>query len=827
MRGNRHDRAAEVVGVGSIPARAGEPTANPFGHHRSRVYPRECGGTARCAGVARPTTGLSPRVRGNLRRARKRPARLGSIPASAGEPALPAARPRTRRVYPRECGGTVSAGRSPCSSAGLSPRVRGNPSRRSRTDGRLGSIPASAGEPRGRRRIPRRREVYPRECGGTIGDLTYAERAEGLSPRVRGNPRPTSAVRWWIGSIPASAGEPDVRGRWRRGARVYPRECGGTPIGKSMSVDRQGLSPRVRGNREVGASFGGDLRSIPASAGEPEEFRNLKALTTVYPRECGGTGIVHVKSGAYLGLSPRVRGNPGMVMVISMSLRSIPASAGEPCTPSSPRSTARVYPRECGGTEDGSLKDGLTPGLSPRVRGNLDGAGDGQVDVRSIPASAGEPRPAAAPGCGSRVYPRECGGTTMWERFERALYGLSPRVRGNLRPPRRAQRRSGSIPASAGEPDRGQAGRINKRVYPRECGGTDHRLLGDRVRQGLSPRVRGNRCPPCVPPFRSGSIPASAGEPTVIRLSRRSSRVYPRECGGTPSCRSNVKWSWGLSPRVRGNPDYAEGDQALFGSIPASAGEPSRRTPMSSTTRVYPRECGGTLGEHLLGVVTAGLSPRVRGNPEAKRIGRLAARSIPASAGEPGARPSRRNAARVYPRECGGTRSEESHRWAVGGLSPRVRGNPESSCVAVFAAGSIPASAGEPSGRAAPRFAFEVYPRECGGTAALKQRALQETGLSPRVRGNPPPSPMSRADRGSIPASAGEPVSGPIQRLPVEVYPRECGGTRVAEADRLAELGLSPRVRGNLRQGLGAELDRGLSPRVRGNRGLPLGRELR
>ena len=30
--------------------------------------------------------------------------------------------------------------------------------------------------------------VYPRVCGGTIDGLTPAQAAEGLSPRVRGNP---------------------------------------------------------------------------------------------------------------------------------------------------------------------------------------------------------------------------------------------------------------------------------------------------------------------------------------------------------------------------------------------------------------------------------------------------------------------------------------------------------------------------------------------------------------------------------------------------------------------------------------------------------------
>ena len=50
-----------------------------------------------------------------------------------------------------------------------------------------------------------------------------------------------------------------------------------------------------------------------------------------------------------------------------------------------------VYPRACGGTGSGSVYRQSGQGLSPRVRGNLDG-GDGLLNNGgSIPARAGEP----------------------------------------------------------------------------------------------------------------------------------------------------------------------------------------------------------------------------------------------------------------------------------------------------------------------------------------------------------------------------------------------------------------------------------------------------
>ena len=51
--------------------------------------------------------------------------------------------------------------------------------------------------------------------------------------------------------------------------KVYPRVCGGTWARDPAYIDAHGLSPRVRGNRDLGRKVGAFLRSIPACAGEP------------------------------------------------------------------------------------------------------------------------------------------------------------------------------------------------------------------------------------------------------------------------------------------------------------------------------------------------------------------------------------------------------------------------------------------------------------------------------------------------------------------------------------------------------------------------------
>ena len=153
----------------------------------------------------------------------------------------------------------------------------------------IGSIPASAGEPRTFGDAPRQRPVYPRECG------------EPIFVRDTGCNCP-----------------------------VYPRECGGTGGAAAAGNVRLGLSPRVRGNLDYVGGMGAHERSIPASAGEPPATSTRPPPLTVYPRECGGTRSSLTLGRPLRGLSPRVRGNPSRARTSVNNSGSIPASAGEP-----------------------------------------------------------------------------------------------------------------------------------------------------------------------------------------------------------------------------------------------------------------------------------------------------------------------------------------------------------------------------------------------------------------------------------------------------------------------------------------------------------------
>ena len=335
-------------------------------------------------------------------------------------------------VYPRVCGGTYHIGILGAGQGGLSPRVRGNLAGTFAGHSYPRSIPACAGEPPPHYGLTTHWPVYPRVCGGTPRCVPRLRRGQGLSPRVRGNPVGKSGLERFQGSIPACAGEPDRRFLPSGIHAVYPRVCGGTAPLCEHRRDYRGLSPRVRGNHFQQGGAGGTARSIPACAGEPSARRGGQRYCRVYPRVCGGTFAFWRLFAPGRGLSPRVRGNLGKWGILIRRGGSIPACAGEPMSLRSYTEALAVYPRVCGGT--GKHSGGVRPfvGLSPRVRGNPGDAPGRPAAGGSIPACAGEPQDEYGWRVWHWVYPRVCGGTVLRCRPGVGRNGLSPRVRGNL-----------------------------------------------------------------------------------------------------------------------------------------------------------------------------------------------------------------------------------------------------------------------------------------------------------------------------------------------------------------------------------------------------------
>ena len=209
--------------------------------------------------------------------------------------------------------------------------------------------------------------------------------------------------------------------------------------------------------------------------------------------------------------------------------------------------------------------------------------------------------------------------------------------------------------------------------------------------------------------------------------------------------------------------------------------------------------CGGTQTDAKANPLASGLSPRVRGNLTVVPPRMAMMRTIPACAGEPAAVGRDGAASGDYPRVCGGTRDYVTGIPGWPGLSPRVRGNLAVSPATFPAGGTIPACAGEPISGPPGAPERRDYPRVCGGTSNTMAPAPAGIGLSPRVRGNLPARNSPARNSRTIPACAGEPAATAIRTKRIRDYPRVCGGTLSMKGWLGPLPGLSPRVRGNRR----------------------------
>ena len=172
-------------------------------------------------------------------------------------------------------------------------------------------------------------------------------------------------------------------------------------------------------------------------------------------------------------------------------------------------------------------------------------------------------------------------------------------------------------------------------VYPRVCGAAFPPFLSMVKPRGLSPRVRGS---PALAPDLSGgkrSIPACAGQPVPLCICPPVLQVYPRVCGAAAVGSVERDTDFGLSPRVRGSPQFLRSGASWDRSIPACAGQPAATTHSMRPPSVYPRVCGAASSIRPKIRATLGLSPRVRGSLAADTSISGTLRSIPACAGQP------------------------------------------------------------------------------------------------------------------------------------------------------------------------------------------------
>ena len=230
--------------------------------------------------------------------------------------------------HPRVCGEHIIAPVAAALAAGSSPRMRGTLAVRDRAPMVEGIIPAYAGNTpffSGFDEIP---GDHPRVCGEHTDSAGRSGASTGSSPRMRGT-RDNRHRRWyWLGIIPAYAGNTRLSDLMKVREGDHPRVCGEHIDSENRVMFNPGSSPRMRGTRGLSLSATADFRIIPAYAGNTIPLRRFSRLDRDHPRVCGEHRTRSHASLYEAGSSPRMRGTRLVKNTGTRAAGIIPAYAG-------------------------------------------------------------------------------------------------------------------------------------------------------------------------------------------------------------------------------------------------------------------------------------------------------------------------------------------------------------------------------------------------------------------------------------------------------------------------------------------------------------------
>ena len=169
---------------------------------------------------------------------------------------------------------------------------------------------------------------HPRVCGEHGTTLGSKRLKRGSSPRMRGTPEKDMEPYQTGGIIPAYAGNTFRRRRVRVQGGDHPRVCGEHKRLPRTHTTRPGSSPRMRGTLQRSLDMWYFIGIIPAYAGNTQSNTMRGASVWDHPRVCGEHGDNNEESIEDLGSSPRMRGTPYRQPVLAHGAGIIPAYAG-------------------------------------------------------------------------------------------------------------------------------------------------------------------------------------------------------------------------------------------------------------------------------------------------------------------------------------------------------------------------------------------------------------------------------------------------------------------------------------------------------------------
>ena len=149
-----------------------------------------------------------------------------------------------------------------------------------------------------------------------------------------------------------------------------------------------------------------------------------------HPRVCGEKSGVAIRTSAFTGLPPRMRGKEMEDVPARQRGGITPACAGKRHQAGNPHHAAEDHPRVCGEKTSSRQSTSCCRGSPPRVRGKERLLPEKHTSSGITPAYAGKSRSRRTTVRPLRDHPRVCGEKHLCSQLERPPPGSPPRVRG-------------------------------------------------------------------------------------------------------------------------------------------------------------------------------------------------------------------------------------------------------------------------------------------------------------------------------------------------------------------------------------------------------------
>ncbi|MDB5033316.1 MAG: hypothetical protein JWQ98_557 [Chlorobi bacterium] len=279
------------------------------------------------------------------------------------------------------------------------------------------------------------------------------------------------------------------------------------------------------------------------------------------------------------------------------------------------------------------------------------------------------------------------------------------------------------IPTHVGRSGRILSGRWNGSVHPHACGEILPIRKWNCSFSGSSPRMWGDPCRRCQGRHQLRFIPTHVGRSQCRGEISRLAPVHPHACGEIGVDISQMEYRSGSSPRMWGDPVFADIGGELIRFIPTHVGRstPSRMTVIELA--VHPHACGEIVLADYPAAAKGGSSPRMWGDRGNRGRPAWRHRFIPTHVGRSLAAIIQCRNHSVHPHACGEIASLPHTIHRSIGSSPRMWGDHRLLAFIATTARFIPTHVGRSTRSSVPGHRPSVHPHACGEISASRRTA--------------------------------------------------------------------------------------------------------